>query len=50
MLAILSFVVSAYAQSFEVDGISYNVTKQPTDESSGEVEVTGGEIKDGKTT
>ena len=40
----LSFVVSAYA--FEIDGISYRVTQQPNGESSGEVEVMGGEIKE----
>lgn len=39
-------VVSVQAQSFEVDGISYNVTKEATDGSPGEVEVTGGEIKE----
>ena len=46
LLAMLSCVVSAYAQNFEVDGISYNVTKAPDEESPGEVEVTGGEIKE----
>lgn len=39
-------MVSAYAQNFQVDGLSYNVTKQPGDETPGEVEVTGGEIKE----
>ena len=42
----LSCVVSAYAQDFEVDGLSYQVTKSPDGESPGEVEVTGGEIKE----
>jgi len=32
--------------AFEVDGISYYVTKQTTEESLGEVQVTGGEIKE----
>ena len=46
MLTMLICMVSAHAQSFEVDGISYNVTKAPDGESPGEVEVTGGEIKE----
>ena len=46
LLATLSCVLSAQAQSFEVDGISYNITKQASDESPGEVQVTGGEIKE----
>lgn len=46
LLAMFSCVASAYAQSFTVDGLSYNVTKAPDEESTGEVEVTGGEIKE----
>lgn len=46
MLTILICMVSAQAQSFEIDGISYNVTKAPNGESTGEVEVTGGVIKE----
>ena len=46
LLTMLFYVVSVHSQTFEVDGISYNVTKQPVDESPGEVEVTGGEIKE----
>lgn len=46
MLLAMLCVVSSYAQSFEVDGLSYQVTKSPDGESSGEVEVTGGEIKE----
>lgn len=39
LLAMLFCVVTAHAQSFEVDGLSYNVTQEATDESPGEVEV-----------
>ncbi len=46
MLLAMLCVVSAYAQDFEVDGLSYQVTKSPDGESPGEVEVTGGEIKE----
>ncbi len=46
LLATIFCVVAAHGQSFDVDGISYNVITQPTDESPGEVEVTGGEIKE----
>ena len=46
LLAMFSCVASSYAQSFTVDGLSYNVTKAPDEESPGEVEVTGGEIKE----
>ena len=46
MLLAMLYVVSAYAQDFEVDGLSYQVTKSPDGESPGEVEVTGGEIKE----
>ena len=46
MLLAMLCVVSSYAQSFEVDGLSYQVTKSPDGESPGEVEVTGGEIKE----
>ena len=46
LLAMFSCVASAYAQNFTVDGLSYNVTKAPDEESTGEVEVTGGEIKE----
>lgn len=46
LLAMFSCVASAYAQRFTVDGLSYNVTKAPDEESTGEVEVTGGEIKE----
>ena len=46
LLTMLFGVVSVQAQSFVVDGISYNVTQQPNDESPGEVKVTGGEIRD----
>ena len=46
LLTMLFGMVSVQAQSFVVDGISYNVTQQPNDESPGEVKVTGGEIRD----
>ncbi len=46
MLLAMLCVVSSYAQSFEVDGLSYQVTKSPDGESPGEVKVTGGEIKE----
>ena len=46
LLAMFSCVASAYAQSFTVDGLSYNVTKAPDEESPGEVEVTGGDRKE----
>ena len=39
LFALLSFVISAQAQSFEYNGISYSVTKLPDAESPGEVEV-----------
>ena len=38
-IALLSIVISAQAQNFEKDGISYNVIKSPNAESPGEVEV-----------
>ena len=46
LLATLFGLVSASAQSFTVDGISYSVTQQPGDDAPGEVSVTGGEIKE----
>lgn len=40
LFALLTCMVSAQADGFEVDGISYNVTSEPWDENPGEVYVT----------